>query len=223
MLEMRGAQVSTAATRPSAGYLPGLDGLRAISVTAVLLYHADLPWMPGGFLGVEVFFVISGYLITLLLTEEHARNSTISLRNFWTRRARRLLPALYTLLAVVSVIVLLFYREETFNLAAQVWSALAYVTNWYFIVSDQSYFATRRAAAGLPAPLVAGHRGAVLPRLAAAPARSAEAVRQPPHGDGARHLRRRHRLARVDGRAVRAGDGSQPRLLRHRHPGLRAC
>ena len=53
--------------RPS-GYLPGLDGLRAISVVAVLLYHADMPWLPGGFLGVEVFFVISGYLITLLLT-----------------------------------------------------------------------------------------------------------------------------------------------------------
>ena len=141
MLEMRGAQVPTAATRPSAGYLPGLDGLRALSVAAVLLYHADLPWMPGGFLGVEVFFVISGYLITLLLTEEHARSSTISLRNFWTRRARRLLPALYTLLAVVSVVVLLFYREEAVNLAAQVWSALFYVTNWYFIISEQSYFA----------------------------------------------------------------------------------
>ena len=141
MLEMRGAQVPTAATRPSAGYLPGLDGLRALSVAAVLLYHADLPWMPGGFLGVEVFFVISGYLITLLLTEEHSRSSTISLRTFWTRRARRLLPALYTLLAVVSVVVLLFYREEALNLAAQVWSALFYVTNWYFIISDQSYFA----------------------------------------------------------------------------------
>ena len=141
MLEMRGAQVAQAATRPSAGYLPGLDGIRAISVAAVLLYHADLPWMPGGFLGVEVFFVISGYLITLILTEEHSRSSTISLRNFWTRRARRLLPALYTLLAVVSVIVLLFYREEAANLAAQVWSALFYVTNWYFIISEQSYFA----------------------------------------------------------------------------------
>jgi peptidoglycan/LPS O-acetylase OafA/YrhL len=138
---MRGPQVSTVATRPSAGYLPGLDGLRAISVTAVLLYHADLPWLPGGFLGVEVFFVISGYLITLLLTEEQARSSRISLPNFWLRRARRLLPALYLLLATVSTFVLLFYREEAANLAAQVWSALAYVTNWYFIFSEQSYFA----------------------------------------------------------------------------------
>jgi peptidoglycan/LPS O-acetylase OafA/YrhL len=141
MRRMRGPQVSTVATRPSAGYLPGLDGLRALSVTAVLLYHADLPWMPGGFLGVEVFFVISGYLITLLLTEEFARSARISLPNFWLRRARRLLPALYLLLATTSVVVLLFYRGEAANLAAQVWSALSYVTNWYFIFSEQSYFA----------------------------------------------------------------------------------
>ena len=73
MLEMRAHRWPQQRRGPSAGYLPGLDGLRAISVAAVLLYHADLPWMPGGFLGVEVFFVISGYLITLLLTEEHSR------------------------------------------------------------------------------------------------------------------------------------------------------
>jgi len=126
--------------RPST-YLPGLDGLRAISVVAVVLYHAQLTWIPGGFLGVEVFFVISGYLITLLLTNELTASSTISLRGFWLRRARRLLPALYLLLAVVAAAVLGFYREETADLAAQVWSALGYSTNWYFIVSEQSYFA----------------------------------------------------------------------------------
>ncbi len=123
------------------GYLPGLDGLRAIAVTAVLLYHAEMPWLRGGFLGVEVFFVISGYLITLLLTREHERTSTISLRAFWMRRARRLLAALYTLLAVVSVTTLAFYREDASKLAGQVWAALLYVTNWFLIVSDQSYFA----------------------------------------------------------------------------------
>src|SRR5262245_55809670 len=99
-------------TRSRSGYLPGLDGLRAISVVAVLLYHAELTWLPGGFLGVEVFFVISGYLITMLLVREYERSSTISLRSFWTRRARRLLAAVYTLLAVVSTAVLLFFREE---------------------------------------------------------------------------------------------------------------
>ena len=81
-------------------YLPGLDGLRALAVLAVLLYHAGLPWMPGGFLGVEIFFVISGYLITTLLLAEWRRRGRIDLRAFWLRRARRLLPALYLLLAV---------------------------------------------------------------------------------------------------------------------------
>ena len=126
---------------PRSGYMPGLDGLRAVAVIAVLLYHADVPWIPGGFLGVEVFFVISGYLITLLLTEEFSRSSRISLPNFWLRRARRLLPALYALLALVSVGVLVNAREEAAALGGQVWSALCYVTNWYFIVTGQSYFA----------------------------------------------------------------------------------
>jgi peptidoglycan/LPS O-acetylase OafA/YrhL len=125
----------------SSGYLPALDGLRAISVISVLLYHADMLWIPGGFLGVEVFFVISGYLITMLLVREHTSTDTISLRSFWLRRARRLLAAVYTLLASVSLVVLLFYREDASKLAGQVWAALTYVTNWYLIISDQSYFA----------------------------------------------------------------------------------
>ena len=123
------------------GYLPGLDGMRALSVGAVLLYHAGMPWLPGGFLGVEVFFVISGFLITKLLAEEFDRSGTISLGPFWLRRARRLLAALFALLVCVSAFVLVFYREEANELSAQVWAALAYVTNWYLIFSDQSYFA----------------------------------------------------------------------------------
>src|SRR5437762_13932592 len=84
------------APRPRAGlpYFPGLDGLRAVAVTAVLLYHAALAWIPGGFLGVEVFFVISGYLITALLLAEWQRRGRIDRAAFWLRRARRLLPAL---------------------------------------------------------------------------------------------------------------------------------
>src|SRR5215218_6211226 len=113
------ASAGTVRAGRSGGYLPGLDGLRAISVVAVLLYHADMPWWPGGFLGVEVFFVISGYLITMLLVREHERTATISLRGFWLRRARRLLAAVYVLLAGVSLFVLLFYREEASKLAAQ--------------------------------------------------------------------------------------------------------
>ena len=84
------------------GYQPALDGLRAISVLAVVFYHADFALIPGGFLGVEVFFVISGFLITTLLTEERMTKGQIDLKQFWIRRARRLLPALYLLLAVVS-------------------------------------------------------------------------------------------------------------------------
>ena len=63
-------------------YLPGLDGMRALAVVAVMVYHANSTWLPGGFLGVEVFFVISGYLITLLLIGEHERSGTVSLRDF---------------------------------------------------------------------------------------------------------------------------------------------
>ena len=79
-------------------YLPGLDGMRALAVVAVMVYHANSAWLPGGFLGVEVFFVISGYLITLLLIGEHERTGTVEPARFWVRRARRLLPALFTLL-----------------------------------------------------------------------------------------------------------------------------
>src|SRR5436190_16422758 len=98
-----GAAPATTSRSP-VPYLAGLDGLRAVAVLAVLLYHAGFTWMPGGFLGVEVFFVISGYLITLLLVSEFERSGRISLRNFWLRRARRLLPALYALLIVVATV-----------------------------------------------------------------------------------------------------------------------
>ncbi|HET8957058.1 MAG TPA: acyltransferase family protein, partial [Microcella sp.] len=74
--------------------LPGLDGLRALAIVLVLGYHLFPGLIPGGFVGVDVFFVVSGYLITALLLHEHRRTGRIALRNFWSRRARRLLPAL---------------------------------------------------------------------------------------------------------------------------------
>lgn len=89
-------------------YSPGLDGLRALAVMAVLLYHADLSWIPGGFLGVEVFFVVSGYLISALLLAEWRQRGAIDLRGFWLRRARRLLPALYVLLVVTLAYAVVF-------------------------------------------------------------------------------------------------------------------
>ena len=66
-------------------YLPGLDGMRALAVVAVMVYHANADWLPGGYLGVEVFFVISGYLITLLLISEKERTSTVDMKHFWYR------------------------------------------------------------------------------------------------------------------------------------------
>jgi peptidoglycan/LPS O-acetylase OafA/YrhL len=122
-------------------YLPGIDGLRAIAVIAVVLYHADLAWIPGGYLGVEVFFVISGYLITsLLLAEIQRRNGELDLKGFWIRRARRLLPALLLLIGVVVAYSLLFIPEEVAGLRADIIAALTYTTNWYFVFSEQSYF-----------------------------------------------------------------------------------
>ena len=142
--DVRGEAAPAGEDRPfgrSRAYVPGLDGLRAIAVGAVLLYHAGLAWMPGGFLGVDVFFVISGYLITSLLTAEHARSGTIAVRGFWRRRARRLLPALYVMIAVVTVGIALFYRSSLAELRAQLLPAFTYWTNWYLIFSHHSYFA----------------------------------------------------------------------------------
>ena len=87
-------------TRPSMGHRPALDGIRAIAVVAVVLFHFDFAWIPGGFLGVDVFFVVSGYLITTLMIEEWERSGGIDRRQFWLRRGRRLLPALYLMLLV---------------------------------------------------------------------------------------------------------------------------
>ncbi|MGI9578782.1 MAG: acyltransferase family protein [Microthrixaceae bacterium] len=132
---------SRARSQGKLGYSPALDGLRAISVAAVLLYHMDLEWIPGGFLGVEVFFVVSGFLITALLIEERHHEGAVSLRGFWTRRGRRLLPALYVLLLVVPAVTLLFYKDAAGRLGGDVLAALFYVSNWWQIVLNESYFA----------------------------------------------------------------------------------
>ena len=85
------------------GYQPSLDGIRAVAVVAVLLYHADVRWLPGGFLGVDVFFVVSGYLITSLLVEERRGSMTTDLKRFWLRRAKRLLPGLFAMKDAVPI------------------------------------------------------------------------------------------------------------------------
>src|SRR6478735_3626247 len=125
---------------PRLGYIPALDGLRAVAVIAVLLYHADQGWIPGGFLGVDVFFVISGYLITCLLLSDWQQTNGIGLKRFWYRRARRLLPALFAMLFVVSLYAILFLPDVLDQLRGEVLSALLYVENWFLIFRDLSYF-----------------------------------------------------------------------------------
>jgi peptidoglycan/LPS O-acetylase OafA/YrhL len=122
------------------GYIPALDGLRALAVIAVLLYHADQKWIPGGFLGVDVFFVISGYLITCLLLSDFQQTHGIGLKRFWYRRARRLLPALFAMLFVVSLYAIFFLPDVLDQLRGEVIAALTYVENWFLIFRDLSYF-----------------------------------------------------------------------------------
>jgi peptidoglycan/LPS O-acetylase OafA/YrhL len=111
-------------------------------VIAVLLYHAGLPWIPGGFLGVEIFFVISGYLITALLLGEWQQQGRIDLATFWLRRARRLLPALFALLGVTLAFAVLVLPDEVAALRTDALAAFAYITNWHYVLGQKSYFET---------------------------------------------------------------------------------
>ena len=124
---------------PTVPYIPGLDGLRAIAVLSVIVYHADPRWLGGGFLGVEVFFVISGYLITLLLVAERERTGTVTLSHFWVRRARRLLPALWTLLTGVGLWCVLFDRDRLGMLRGDAIAGFLYVSNWFQVWTGSSY------------------------------------------------------------------------------------
>jgi peptidoglycan/LPS O-acetylase OafA/YrhL len=132
-------------------YLPGLDGLRALAVMAVVAYHLGLGWVPGGMLGVGVFFTLSGYLITDLLLAQYHRNGRLDLTDFWRRRARRLLPAVLVMLVVVLAWVTALDRSQLPALRGVAISALGYVSNWWLIAQHSSYF----ARFGPPSPL--GH------------------------------------------------------------------
>ncbi len=124
---------------PIVPYVPGLDGLRALAVLAVIVYHANREWLGGGFLGVEVFFVISGYLITLLLIAERERSGTVSLKDFWIRRARRLLPALFTLLIGTITYCALFDPDRLGKLRGDVIAGVLYGANWFQVWTGSSY------------------------------------------------------------------------------------
>ena len=122
-------------------YMPGLDGLRAVAVLAVIAYHEQFGWAKGGLLGVAVFFTLSGYLITDLLLAQWAAVGKLRLKDFWIRRARRLLPAVFVLLAVVSAWVTIADRGRLASLRGPVAAAVSYTSNWYLIIKNQSYFA----------------------------------------------------------------------------------
>ena len=121
-------------------YLPGLDGVRAIAVAAVLAYHFGASWLPGGLLGVGVFFTLSGYLITTLLRSTWERTGGLDLKHFWLRRARRLLPAVVMLLVVVLVATTIIDHAVMAKRGMQALAAMLYVSNWTTISAGASYF-----------------------------------------------------------------------------------
>ncbi|MEO3935780.1 acyltransferase family protein [Dermatophilaceae bacterium Soc4.6] len=146
-----GARSSARATSADPGrpgghaHLAGLDGLRALAIGAVVLFHLDPTWLPGGFLGVDVFFVVSGFLITTLLVREAEQSTShgparIRLRRFATHRARRLLPALFACLTVSIVVARVVHPDLLVNVGREVVGALTFTTNWVEITAGSSYF-----------------------------------------------------------------------------------
>src|ERR1700722_2472695 len=123
------------------GFIPALDGLRAVAVLGVMLYHGGAPLATGGFLTIDVFFVLSGFLITSLLLGEWTKRFTVRLGQFWARRARRLLPALLVMLVGVAIYAKFFATPGEFaNLRLDSLSTLFYVANWHFIFGGGNYF-----------------------------------------------------------------------------------
>ncbi|RYG77744.1 acyltransferase [Yimella sp. RIT 621] len=131
------------AKHKSLPYRPALDGLRGVAVAAVVVFHLNKSALPGGWLGVDLFFVLSGFLITSLLLTEHNRWGRISLGGFWASRARRLLPSLVLmLLAVLTASAFLAEHGRRPAIGGDVLAAFFYVANWRFLLGDEQYFAT---------------------------------------------------------------------------------
>ncbi|MDK3862849.1 acyltransferase family protein [Staphylococcus pseudintermedius] len=121
-------------------YMPGLDGVRAVAVIAIIIYHLNPQWLSGGFLGVDTFFVISGYLITSLLLTEYHNTGKIKLMSFWLRRVKRLIPAVLFLVMGVIVLSLIFMPTEIQKVRADSIAAIFYVSNWWYIMQNVDYF-----------------------------------------------------------------------------------
>lgn len=150
----KGARTDSAAkeqapTRPKSRYIPALDGLRTLAVVAVVLYHLNLTWAQGGLLGVTIFFVLSGYLITRLLLNEIAKTGRIDLKSFWIRRIRRLFPAVVTVVVVTCALCTVFNHVMLTKMRSDILPSLLFFNNWWQIMQDVSYF----NALGDPSPL----------------------------------------------------------------------
>ena len=150
----KGAHASSSAkeqapARPKSRYIPALDGLRTLAVVAVMLYHLNLTWAQGGLLGVTVFFVLSGYLITRLLINEVSKTGRIDLKSFWIRRIRRLFPAVVTVVVVTCALCTIFNHVMLTKMRPDILPSLLFFNNWWQIAQDVSYF----NALGDPSPL----------------------------------------------------------------------
>ncbi|KRN72463.1 acyltransferase [Carnobacterium maltaromaticum] len=133
-------QMEKAKRLKSSRYMSGLDGLRALAVIGVIFYHLTPHILPGGFLGVPIFFVLSGYLISDLLIQEFEQNGKISLKQFWKRRLNRLYPALVTMLILVTGWITIFERSLLLNIRNMILTSLVYLNNWWQISQGASYF-----------------------------------------------------------------------------------
>lgn len=120
--------------------IPALDGLRAIAVALVLIGHGGIPGVSGGFIGVDVFFVLSGFLITSLLLDELGRTGRIELTGFWIRRARRLLPALVLMVLTVAAARQLLPERSLTGLRDDAIAAFLWMANWRFVAQKTDYF-----------------------------------------------------------------------------------
>ena len=124
------------------GYIPSIDGLRAIAVVAVILYHLNITWIPGGFLGVDLFFCISGYVITRQLLDSVAAKGGLDLREFYIARARRLIPALFFMLIGTSIIIALWAPDSVHRFVADLPYVLTGTENWHLVAIHQDYFSS---------------------------------------------------------------------------------
>ena len=128
------------ATKRGIQHIPAIDGLRAIAVTAVIFYHLGFQWIPGGFLGVDLFFVISGYVITRLLLDSIARSGGLDLRGFYKARARRLLPPLVFMIVVTAFYISIWAQDSVKRFLTDTPFSLTGVINWWLVVKEQDYF-----------------------------------------------------------------------------------